>query len=395
MNDLSTADRYPSWDSLEGVPESGDNLSGLNRAGHDILVWVGERLPGFVLAAALAMLADWLAGAIGRNLFHTANSPLTGIPIAVLLGILPRNTIGIPSIFLLGIGTCLRQVQRIAIMLLGLRLSVAALGAIGFDGLPVAVVTVSAALLLVPWLGARVGLSRRLATLIAVGTSICGVSAIMATAPAIEAEESEVSYAVGCVVIFGLLAMLTYPLLAPLVVPATDRAIGIFLGTSIHDTAQVTGAALSYQNLHHTPGVLNVATVVKIIRNFSMAAVIPIMAALFNRGGKKSRRGARWTQFLPPFVIGFLILVVARTAGDAAVSRWHLLAAASWTDFLGGVDHTATWLLTVVMAAIGLGTGLKQLQKLGLRPLLVGFSAAATVGLISVGMIRLLHLVTP
>src|SRR5439155_22334249 len=111
------------------------------------------------------------------------------------------------------------------------------------DAVPIVVVCMAAALLGVAWISRALGLSRRLGTLIGVGTSICGVSAIVATAPVIDAEEDEVSYAVACITLFGLATLFVYPFLAHLIFHANPEQVGLFLGTSVHDTSQVTGAA--------------------------------------------------------------------------------------------------------------------------------------------------------
>lgn len=361
--------------------------------GHNALEWVGQRVPGFVLAAVLATAANWLAEWIGTRVLGYAHSPLSGVPLAILFGMIICNLIGLPAIFQPGLTICMRQLQRLAIMLLGFRLSLGMVGAIGADGLPVVIGCIVAALVIIPWFGTRVGLSRRLATLIAVGTSICGVSAIMAVAPTINAEEEEVSYAVACVVIFGMLAMLFYPYLVPLLFAHDYPSAGIFFGTAIHDTAQVTGAALSFQQLHHAPEVLNTATVVKIIRNLSMVIVIPLMAAMFNRQeaivGKKKPFLQQIKQLVPLFIAGFLAMTLVRTIGDASPRPFGILDRTVWTSFLHAMDWASAWFLTVVMAAVGLSTGFAQLKRLGFRPFLVGLSAAVIVAGVSFGLIKM------
>ncbi len=379
---------YDSWDSFEGI---GDLPAPAhpNRA-QAMLAWVGDRLPGVCLAACLAYLAEGAAGALGRVLFGNGANPVSGIPLAIGLGIVLCNSVGIPTVFVEGLKACVRPIQRLAIMLLGWRLSLGAVGGIGIRSLPVVAVTIAAALLVIPWMGVRSGLSRRLASLIAVGTSICGVSAIMATAPVIDAEEGEVSYAVACVAIFGMLAMLVYPFAVPWLLGSDTAAIGTFFGIAIHDTAQVTGAALAYQQGHHAPEVLNIATVVKIMRNLSMAVVIPFVAWRFHVGaGKGLQKAGPKTQFLPPFVIGFLGFALARTLGDQSPRAFGILDHGDWTRFLSFMDHSSTDLLTVVMAAVGLSTGLARIRKLGWRPFFVGLGAALVVGAVGLAMIRL------
>jgi len=396
MGQPVTPDVFDSWNSLEGVSvappvAAHDDLRGGGEKG---LEWVGERIPGFALAAALALLAQGAADWAGRALMGNRSNPINAVPIAIILGLVICNAVGVPALFTEGLKTCMRPLQRLAIVLLGWRLSLGAVGGYGLHALPVVVVSITAALIFIPWFGTSVGLSRRLATLIAVGTSICGVSAIMATAPAIDAKEGEVSYAVACVAIFGMLAMLAYPFLVPLLLGNDHVAIGIFFGSAIHDTAQVTGAALAYQQSHHAPDVLNIATVVKIMRNLSMAIVIPLMAGLFHRGGHGSAKGKQNSApIVPLFVVGFLAMTVLRTVGDLSGRAFGVLDHGLWAQFLALMDHTSTWLLTLVMAAVGLSTGFASLKSLGMRPFFVGLSAAVVVGAVGWGMIQLLGII--
>src|SRR3954469_1549641 len=161
-------------------------------------------------------------------------SPISPIMLAVVLGLLLRNTIGVPKAYEAGLRLCLKTVLRLGIVLLGLGLSVQAVAKMGLIGLPIIACCIATALLAVTLINRALGLPKRLGTLIAVGTSICGVSAIVATAPAIDAEDDETSYAVACITIFGLLALFTYPLLAHWMFASNNAQVGTFLGTAIH-----------------------------------------------------------------------------------------------------------------------------------------------------------------
>jgi len=396
MKTANEVEIYDSWGSFEGIPDGEAPASAAalpkHSFGHRGLEWIGLRVPGFALAAGLAVAADAAAAWIGHDLLGYEVSPLSGVPIAILMGIILCNSLGVPTVFHAGLRACTQQLQRLAIMLLGFRLSMGMVGSIGLGALPIVIISIAAALIFVPWLGTKVGLSRRLASLIAVGTSICGVSAIMAVAPTIKAEDEEISYAIACVAIFGMLAMLVYPYVTPALFGSDRGGIGIFFGTAIHDTAQVTGAALVFEQLHEAPEVLNIATVVKIMRNLSMIAVIPIMAAMFHRAdreGNAPATRAKLGQVVPLFVIGFLVMTIVRTVGDMSLRPFGLLESLQWHQFLAKIDWASTWFLTVVMAAVGLGTGLARLRRLGLRPFFVGLSAALLVGAVSYGLIKL------
>jgi branched-chain amino acid transport system permease protein len=156
-------------------------------------------------------------------------------------------------------------------------------------------------------------LSDRLGTLMAVGTSICGASAIVATAPAIEAEDEEVAYAVANITVFGIAAMLLYPYLAHALFSGNVVMAGLFQGTAIHETAQVTGSALIYDQtfgVSQKPSAADVAIVIKLVRNAFMAVVIPVMA-LFGYGLQRGiLNRTLGKDILPPLLVTFGLSVI-------------------------------------------------------------------------------------
>lgn len=397
-----TIPHWATWlDSMEGVPEwpqpaesAGEKAARGPVAGHyhEAFAWLGTVLPGLGVALGLAAVGRWLAHWLGVDVLGFTRSPISDIALAVILGLTIRNTIGLPTIYERGLRLCGREVLRIGIVLLGLRLSLAAVGQIGLVGLPVILGCIAAALVAVTWINTALGLPRRLGSLIAVGTSICGVSAIVATAPVIDAEEDEVSYAVACVTLFGLLALFTYPLLAYALFGANPRLAGLFLGTAIHDTAQVTGAALMYRQVFDAPAALDAATVSKLVRNLCMIGVIPLVGVLYHGRGSASSTAKKWraTQAIPLFVLGFLVAAGVRTVGDLGDRAFGLLARPTWKQFLDGADIWAAWCLTVAMASVGLGTGLGRVKRLGWKSFALGLAAALVVGGVSAALIGLL-----
>lgn len=231
---------------------------------------------------------------------------------------------------------------------------------------------------------------RRLGTLIAVGTSICGNTAIIATGPVIGADDDEVSYAVGCVTLFGLLALLVYPWVAHGLFGGNPTLAGLFLGTAIHDTSQVAGAGLLYAQQFGSTVALDTATVTKLVRNLFMLGVIPLMAVMHHReDGARAKRGAApFSQIVPLFVFGFIAMTALRSIGDAGDRPFGLLTTGSWQSLIELLSSVATWCLGVAMAAVGLGTSFTKLRVLGLKPLAVGMAAALLVGLASFTLIR-------
>ena len=402
---LNTA--WPSsLDSFEGVPDIFEprvhpaHRPKWQRMPHEALVWLGGVLPGVALAAILAFFGKLLADWIGFNVLHfdrEKGSPISPIMLAIFLGLLIRNTVGVPVAYEQGLRFCLKAVLRIGIVLLGLKLSLGVLGQIGLIGLPIIIVCIATALIAVTFINRALGLPKRLGTLIAVGTSICGVSAIVATAPVIDAEEDETSYAVACITIFGMLALFIYPFVAHALFPDPQMA-GLFLGTAIHDTSQVAGAGLMYKQQYSSDGALRTAMAVKLMRNVAMAALIPLMSILYHRsqggsggGVTAGRMKHKWRDLVPMFVIGFLAMACLRTIGDVGGDRpFGFLSRASWNAITHQVDLAAVWCLMLAMASVGLATGLTKLKNLGWKPFSVGFTAALLVGGVSAVLVKLL-----
>ena len=236
-------------------------------------------------------------------------------------------------------------------------------------------------------------LPARLGTLIAVGSSICGVSAIVATAPAIDAEEEEVAYAVAVITVFGIAATLLYPYLAHWLFAGDPVRSGLFLGTAIHDTSQVTGAGLVYADLFAAPQALDVATVTKLMRNVFLILVVPLMALRYARTStsQDSENKINVRTLIPFFIVGFLALAAVRTLGDAGLAAtgraWWMWDAATWQGLHGTLKQWAVNFLAVALAGVGLSTRFSAFKGLGIKPFLVGLIAAVTVGGISLAAI--------
>jgi uncharacterized integral membrane protein (TIGR00698 family) len=381
-------------DSMEGVPEWPPPSTRKVPTGWQQQVVkrferLGEFLPGVALALGLAIAGERLAYWFGTRILGFSHSPISAVPVAVLLGLIVRNVIGLPAIYEPGLKISIRFLLRFGIVLLGLRLSLGAVSIVGLAALPVIVICIACALAAAWWLGRALHLPRRLAGLIAVGTSICGVSAIVAAAAAIEAEDDEVSYAVACVTLFGLLALFGYPFFAYWAFAEHHQLAGIFMGTAIHDTAQVAGAGLIYQDQYDAPEALNYATITKLVRNTCMAAVIPLLAVAYHRSGKRRKGKLSWHQAVPFFVIAFIIAAGIRTVGDLGERPFGLISRDVWQDGLKTADWLSGWCLALAMVAVGLGTGLSKLRILGFRPFAVGLATALLVGAVSLGLLTM------
>ena len=346
---------------------------------------------GLALAVAVALLASYSAEWIGESVFGLARSPVSAIMLAIILGMVLSNSLSLAPIAADGLKFCSTTILRIGIMLLGIRLSLLSAGKFTLVALPFVVLAIAAGMTVVRFLGRRLGLSRRLGGLIAIGTSICGASAIVATAPLIRARESEVSYAIACITVFGIAAMFFYPFLAHAAFESRPELAGLFLGTSIHETAQVAGAGMMYQAQYDAPVALDIATVTKLVRNLCMIAMIPLAGFLFaaDRGAVAGRSVGDYLRMVPWFVVGFALFSTLRTIGDSGHEAFGVLDPNRWQQIVSFVRSAAETCLLVAMAAVGLNSSFAGIRSIGLRPFALGLFAAAVVGGVSFLMISL------
>ena len=208
----------------------------------------------------------------------------------------------------------MRRILRFAIVLLGLQLSFEQLVKVGTVGLAIIAVTLAATFTFTMWLGRRLGIDRKLAQLIAAGTSICGASAVIATNTVTRASDEDVTYAVACVTVFGSASMLLYPALESLV-RLGPHAFGLWAGASIHEIAQVVAAA--FQNGTSSG---HFGTIAKLSRVMLLAPMILALSYLTARDpqGAEGNRGKRPTTQsvpMPWFVLGFIAMMLFNSFG--------------------------------------------------------------------------------
>ena len=392
--EVRSATDWRDWlDSYEGLPgpiEARETQAvGWRARGHAALTGLAGLAPGVVLACLLAASGVGLADGLVAWILRLEKSPVSPILVAVLIGLTIRNAFGLPAAYDAGLRFCVRRVLQAGVALLGIRLSLGATGEIGLVALPVVVACITTALLLVTRINGWFGLPRRLGILIAVGTGICGNTAIVATAPAIGAEEDEVSYAVACISLFGLLALIIYPFLGHWLFNGNAVQAGLFFGTAIHDTSQVAGAGIVYRQVFGSALALDTAAVTKLLRNLFMLVVIPLMAVTWRRGESGAGVEARSLRALVPgFVFVFLALTTVRSLGDIGEAAFGVLPRAAWQGLIGFLSETSSLCLATAMGAVGLGTRFDRLRGIGFGPFAVGISAAFLVGAVSFLMIR-------
>ena len=212
-----------------------------------------------------------------------------------------------------------------------------------------------------------------------------------ACAPTIAARDDEVAYSVACITLFGVIAMLLYPFAGHWIFDGDTLKSGLFLGTSVHETAQVAGAGLVYQQYYEDPGALDVATVTKLVRNLGMLIVIPLMSIIYHRNASDGSEPPKWWTMIPLFVIGFALMSLLRTIGDMGELAFGVLEPDTWKTVVSATKKVAEVCLAVAMASVGLGTSIKGLKDIGLKPLGVGLFSAVLVGAVSISLITVLY----
>jgi uncharacterized integral membrane protein (TIGR00698 family) len=369
---------------------------------HDMKTWeknlfgvrfvhLPQLLPGLLAVSFLTWLSIWLSNFIGEDLLGFNKSPISPVMIAVILGLSLASMFTLPKIFDLGLKFSVKKLLRFGIILLGIRLTIFDVFKLGAVGVPIVAICIVGALLLTTWINKILGLPQRLGTLIAVGTSICGVTAIVATSPVIDANEEESAYAVAVITIFGLFATLVYPYLANFIFAGNPLKAGLFIGTAVHETAQVVGAAKIYADIFSQPLAMDIATVAKLVRNVFMILVIPFMAYYYARQvpteGEFKGKKANVLKLLPMFIFGFLAMATFRSIGDAGInsagSVFGLLTPSTWNVVIATIKSWAEILLVVALAGVGLGTNFRSIKALGIKPFIVGLGASLSVGLVS------------
>lgn len=326
-------------------------------------------LPGLVMTAVLG----WLAMVV-QNLPFMQKVHFSSLIIAILFGMVINNLIKMPAILATGIRFASKKILRLAIILLGFKLSLTQILQVGGKGLIVVVVTTTATMFFAAWIGKRLGLEEKIALLIGAGTAICGASAIAAVAPVVDAEEKDTTFAIAAITLFGTVSMFIYPLLFKFLHLSTVF-YSIWAGSTIHEVAQVVAAGFAVSDQ-----VGQFATLVKLAR---VLLVIPIAVLLgLRQARRKGVQSRSWREVaIPWFVFGFLAMVCVNSL-QILPTNWH-----------SGLVTLDAFLLTWAMSGLGLETSLEKMKKVGLRPFYAGFITTIFIAVFGYLLASLIYLV--
>ena len=331
-------------------------------------------LPGLVLLAVIGLIGKWAQGelkALGAAT-HTALPDIEYVLWAILLGAIIRNTVGLHRVFRPGVGTY-ELWLKIGIVLLGARFLIGVLR-LGGVSLVLVFIDIAVATGIVLLLGRWLRLRGKLTSLLAMGTAICGVSAIIAGRGAIDADEEDSGYAIAAILALGAIALLTFPLIGH-GLALSDTEYGVWVGLAVDNTAETTAAGALY-----SPAAQDVAVLVKNTRNALIGFVVLLYALYWSSRGQARAVGSGfaaradfvWQRF-PKFVLGYLAVSALATAG--------LFSKVEITS-LGNLSR---WAFLLTFAGVGLNFNLREMRRTGFRPLVVGALALAVVAVTALG----------
>lgn len=357
-------------------------------------------IPGIFVCAAIALGCTFLGQAfplIGGPVFGI----LAGMAIALVWKRRDRTSQGITFTS--------KKILQYAVILLGFGLNLAEVVRVGAQSLPVIVSTIATALIVAFVLCKALHIPERIATLVGVGSSICGGSAIAATAPVIKARDEEVAQAISVIFLFNVIAALVFPTLGS-VLGLSNEGFALFAGTAVNDTSSVTAAAAAWDGMHPGANTLDQATIVKLTRTL---AIIPITFVLALWGAHKVKKahkqkraelaaahenaaaelegevhelhneGFSLKRSFPLFILYFLLASLITTIA---------LGCGVSTEMFAPIKTLSKFFITMAMVAIGLNTDLVKLVKSGGKPIFLGFCCFLAIAGVSLGMQYLLGL---
>jgi len=314
-----------------------------------------EVIPGVLITAAIALVATGIG-----TLLPVVGSAVPAIVIGVLLSLArPRVMAGrerADARIQPGIAYSGKFLLQLAVVLLGVQLSLGSILEVGIESLPIMLTTLAVCLLGAWALGRMLRIERRLTTLIGVGTGICGASAIAAVSPVIGAASVEIAYAVSTIFLFNILAVVIFPLIGHSL-NLDPHTFGLFAGTAVNDTSSVVAAAGVYST-----AALGFAVVVKLVRTLMIIPIsigLSVMEARRDAAGQPLT-GRRIAKLVPWFLIGFLIVAIVNSTGVIPDAPREALV------------HVSVFLIAMALAGIGLSTDIPALRRAGWRPLALG-----------------------
>src|ERR1700732_2538750 len=338
-------------------------------------------IPGVLLLAGVGYAGKLLERNVGAyaKAHHWTLPNIEYVLWAILIGLAISNTVGVPQLFRAGVATYEFWLKT-GIVLLGSRFLLGDVLKLGGVSLGLVAIEIVGAMAFMTLLGKVFGLKPKLTSLLAVGSAVCGVSAIIATKGAIEADDEDSSFAIAAILALGALSLFTFPLIGH-ALHLSDHAYGAWAGLAVDNPAEATAAGALFSD-----SAAKLAVLVKTTRNALIGFVVLAYAIYWASHGQAQAVGNKakflWQKF-PKFVLGFLLVSVLATIGFFTKDQNTNLA------------NLSRWAFLLTFAGVGLRTNFREMRQQGLRPFAVGFigeiAIAAFTLLLVIGADKLFH----
>lgn len=326
---------------------------------------VGEIFPGLAISVLIAFVAKTIEGLLPIHIIGAS-------VIALFMGMI-INHFWKPKFLNSGIKFTSKKVLKFAIILLGASLNVRVILSVGKMSLMVMFFTLLTCFGGGYFIGKALGLNWKLSNLISAGTGICGGSAIAAIAPVIDADDSDIAYAMSATFLFDMAMIILFPIMGRLL-GLSDMAYGLWAGTAVNDTSSVVAAGYAFSE---SAG--DFATMVKLTRTLSIIPTVLVFSLINLRIKRKENINSGYkkvniSKIFPWFILGFLALAIVNSFGIIPVSISAI------------AKNTSKFLMVAALAAIGLNTSFKDMKKSGINPMIHGFVISALVVIVAIGV---------
>lgn len=325
-------------------------------------------VPGLLLALGIAVIARFIEGLLPSHIIGAS-------VVALFIGMLIHHYWQPSPFYQEGIKFTSKRVLKLAIILLGASLNLQIVLEVGQRSFLVMIFTFLTCFGGGYFIGKSLGLNWKLSNLISAGTGICGGSAIAAIAPAIDAEDADVAYAISATFLFDIAMIVIFPLMGR-VMQLSDMAYGMWAGTAVNDTSSVVAASYAFSEAAG-----DFATMVKLTRTLAIVPTVVVFALLYIHLERKKGHHLDHAPKLslgstmPWFILGFLILTALNSFGYIPVEVSSTLKSIS------------KFLMVAALAAIGLNTNFQKLQKSGAKPMVHGFIISLLVVIVAIAVI--------
>lgn len=325
--------------------------------------------PGIILSVGVAVFACWIESLMPIHLIGAA-------VIAMFIGMLINHFLKNTNIFSTGLKFTSKKILKFAIILLGLSLNITTILNVGKMSLTVMIFTLLTCFGGGFFIGKALGLNWKLSNLISAGTGICGGSAIAAIAPTIDADDSDVAYAMSATFLFDMAMIVLFPIMGT-ALGMTDQAFGIWAGTAVNDTSSVVATGYAFSE---SAG--DFATMVKLTRTLAIIPTVIVFAFIQlnikrketldnNHNGSELKTKFSITKIFPWFILGFLAMSVVASVFSIPA------------EIVSGTKTISKFLMVCALAAIGLNTSFSSMKKAGVRPMIHGFIISALVVIVA------------